>query len=291
MAAARCRRPSSPSSCPTAFERLARSASMARSTTSAWTGATSARCWRRVPRIHRTQEPGRLGKAFRRNGNVLSVAARADIRLEARDRAAHQQLRHSGKPAAIAPMSGSTKAIAASTRSATRSLPPMPRSNLGDGGGCDPRLLEAGRDHLDPFGGSGTTLIAAERTGRKARLIELDPLYCDVTIRRWQSSPVRTRCIATGQTLPRRAKLMVRSMAVRAARDSELVGPTRRGGRVMANARSSPRRRPVAARPPGTAVPEGAVRQSWRPRPQGSGSRQTASNSGARHSVTDDRER
>lgn len=39
---------------------------------------------------------------------------------------------------------------------------------------------------LDPFGGSGTTLIAAEQTGRKARLIELDPLYCDVIIRRWQ---------------------------------------------------------------------------------------------------------
>tara|TARA_A200000113_G_scaffold223320_1_gene238670 strand:- start:1959 stop:3266 length:1308 start_codon:yes stop_codon:yes gene_type:complete len=39
---------------------------------------------------------------------------------------------------------------------------------------------------LDPFGGSGTTLIAAEKAGRMARLIELDPLYCDVTIRRWQ---------------------------------------------------------------------------------------------------------
>jgi DNA modification methylase len=40
---------------------------------------------------------------------------------------------------------------------------------------------------LDPFGGSGTTLIAAEKTGRRARLLELDPLYCDVIIRRWQS--------------------------------------------------------------------------------------------------------
>jgi DNA modification methylase len=39
---------------------------------------------------------------------------------------------------------------------------------------------------LDIFGGSGTTLIAAEKTGRVARLIELDPIYCDVIIRRWQ---------------------------------------------------------------------------------------------------------
>jgi DNA modification methylase len=39
---------------------------------------------------------------------------------------------------------------------------------------------------LDPFGGAGTTLIAAEKTGRRARLIELDPGYVDVTIQRWQ---------------------------------------------------------------------------------------------------------
>jgi len=39
---------------------------------------------------------------------------------------------------------------------------------------------------LDPFGGSGTTLIACERTGRQARLIELEPKYVDTTIRRWQ---------------------------------------------------------------------------------------------------------
>ena len=40
---------------------------------------------------------------------------------------------------------------------------------------------------LDPFGGSGTTLIAAEKSGRLARLIELDPKYVDVIVRRWQS--------------------------------------------------------------------------------------------------------
>jgi DNA modification methylase len=39
---------------------------------------------------------------------------------------------------------------------------------------------------LDPFGGSGTTLIAAERTGRQARLIEYDPAYCDVIMRRFE---------------------------------------------------------------------------------------------------------
>jgi DNA modification methylase len=39
---------------------------------------------------------------------------------------------------------------------------------------------------LDPFGGSGTTLIAAQKAGRQARLIELDPSNCDVIVRRWQ---------------------------------------------------------------------------------------------------------
>lgn len=45
-----------------------------------------------------------------------------------------------------------------------------------------------GRDIvLDPFGGSGSTLIACEKSGRQARLIELDPKYVDVIIRRWQA--------------------------------------------------------------------------------------------------------
>ncbi len=43
-----------------------------------------------------------------------------------------------------------------------------------------------GQSVLDVFGGSGTTLIAAEKTGRVARLMELDPAYCDVIIRRWE---------------------------------------------------------------------------------------------------------
>jgi DNA modification methylase len=39
---------------------------------------------------------------------------------------------------------------------------------------------------LDPFGGSGSTLIACQKAGRQARLIELDPKYVDVIIRRVQ---------------------------------------------------------------------------------------------------------
>ncbi len=39
---------------------------------------------------------------------------------------------------------------------------------------------------LDCFGGSGSTLIAAEKTGRSARLIEFDPIYCDTIVRRWE---------------------------------------------------------------------------------------------------------
>jgi DNA modification methylase len=40
---------------------------------------------------------------------------------------------------------------------------------------------------LDAFAGSGTTLIAAEKTGRRCNAIELDPLYVDTAIRRWQT--------------------------------------------------------------------------------------------------------
>jgi DNA modification methylase len=39
---------------------------------------------------------------------------------------------------------------------------------------------------LDPFGGSGSTLIACEQLGRHARLLELDPRYCDVVVKRWE---------------------------------------------------------------------------------------------------------
>jgi DNA modification methylase len=51
---------------------------------------------------------------------------------------------------------------------------------------CIRNSSKPGQTVLDPFGGSGTTLIAAEKSGRQARLMELDPKYVDVIVRRWQ---------------------------------------------------------------------------------------------------------
>ena len=65
-------------------------------------------------------------------------------------------------------------------------------------------LRDTSRRHdlvLDNFGGGGTTLMAAERTGRRAALIEIDPLYVDATLRRWQrKTGLPARLAATGET-------------------------------------------------------------------------------------------
>ncbi len=53
---------------------------------------------------------------------------------------------------------------------------------------------------LDCFGGSGTTLIAAEKSGRRARLLEYDPAYCDTIVRRWEIfTGKRATLVATGE--------------------------------------------------------------------------------------------
>jgi len=53
---------------------------------------------------------------------------------------------------------------------------------------------------LDLFGGSGSTLIAAHKTGRRGFLCELDPLYCDRIIRRWQVYAKDDAVELTGRT-------------------------------------------------------------------------------------------
>jgi DNA modification methylase len=62
-----------------------------------------------------------------------------------------------------------------------------------------------GEHVLDLFGGSGSTLIAAEQTGRRAFLMEIDALYCDVIVQRWQgfTGKKAQRCPAEGQRATR----------------------------------------------------------------------------------------
>jgi DNA modification methylase len=70
---------------------------------------------------------------------------------------------------------------------------------------------------LDPFGGSGSTIMAAERTGRQGRLIELDPLYCDVICRRFMANG--------GQVVLQGAGLAFYEVAAGRARPLMLEGP------------------------------------------------------------------
>jgi DNA modification methylase len=56
-----------------------------------------------------------------------------------------------------------------------------------------------GENVLDLFGGSGSTLIAAEQTGRRAFLMELDALYCDVIVERWEKFTGRKARLSNGK--------------------------------------------------------------------------------------------
>jgi DNA modification methylase len=63
-----------------------------------------------------------------------------------------------------------------------------------------------GQNVLDLFGGSGSTLIGCEQTGRHAYLMELDPLYCDVIVQRWeQFTGKKAQRIAMTETTPAEA--------------------------------------------------------------------------------------
>jgi DNA modification methylase len=83
---------------------------------------------------------------------------------------------------------------------------------------------EPGDTVYEPFLGSGTTLIAAETTGRACRAIELDPLYVDVAVTRWQAfTGLHATLEATGQTF-------VQVAAGRGINVSAPAGPPHVGG-------------------------------------------------------------
>jgi DNA modification methylase len=76
---------------------------------------------------------------------------------------------------------------------------------------CMKRPIEnnskAGESIYEPFSGSGTTIIAAEMTGRRCLAIEIDPTYVDVSIRRWEQFTGETAMLeSTGETLADRVK-------------------------------------------------------------------------------------
>ena len=54
---------------------------------------------------------------------------------------------------------------------------------------------------LDPFGGSGTTVIACEKTGRRARVIESEAKYVDVIVRRWQKYTGKAAVLAATEKM------------------------------------------------------------------------------------------
>lgn len=75
---------------------------------------------------------------------------------------------------------------------------------------------------LDPFMGSGTTVIAAERTGRRARGIEIEPRYVDVAIKRWQDYSGKAATLAaTGQSFEEVAEQQANSHKPAAAAANE----------------------------------------------------------------------
>ena len=81
---------------------------------------------------------------------------------------------------------------------------------------------------LDPFMGAGTTMIAAEQTGRRARGLEIDPVHVDVAIRRWQSHSGKSATLAaTGQTFEQVAEERHPANPVDRANDETSAPPVR----------------------------------------------------------------
>src|SRR5437868_6816759 len=131
----------------------------------------------------------RVGQTKRRTRQFLSLAARIGFCLEMQPRQAREQFplgQHGRTRTNVWEYTaGSVKAATGKGDHPT----PKPVGLIGDAiRDCSRR----GDLILDPFRGGGTILIAAERTGRAARAIEIDPCYCDLAIRPWQARTGRS---------------------------------------------------------------------------------------------------
>jgi len=96
----------------------------------------------------------------------------------------------------------------------------------------------AGENVLDLFGGSGSTLIAAERTGRRAYLMELDRLYCDMIRTRWETFTGKKgeRCATSSKSEPAGVRAGASSTGVETGTARSRASGARRRGRSTASA-------------------------------------------------------
>ena len=149
--------------------------------------------------ILRAEERVRVEQDERRHGVVLSLQARVGVRVQGRCGRAleHVWPRRRG-PASHQRLGLRRHQLDDRERQGELAMHPTvkPVALVADA------ILDVTRRGalvLDPFGGSGTTLIAAEKTGRCARLVEFDPLYCDVIVRRYEAfTGKRATLAATG---------------------------------------------------------------------------------------------
>lgn len=96
---------------------------------------------------------------------------------------------------------------------------------------CSPR----GGIVLDAFAGSGSILIAAQKVGRRARAVEIDPAYCDVAIRRWQNYAKDDAVLAsTGETFEEVQAAHQQALEQSTAVDEEQLEPVQLPSGVIA---------------------------------------------------------
>ena len=189
-------------------------ASSARSpTTTGPTGGRPGRCFR--DRSPTSGMPAATPAPCRHSLEAVGFEVRAQI-IWAKDRFAlsrgHYHWQH--EPCWYA-VRGTARRIGPATASSRRSgtIPAREDDGLGHGTQkpveCMKRPIEnnssPGQAVYEPFCGSGTTIIAAEMTGRSCHAIELDPAYVDVAVQRWQAFTGENARLGSGSSIVHRS--------------------------------------------------------------------------------------
>ncbi len=149
--------------------------------------------------LHRASEPLRLEQDQRRHGELLSLQARTGVRVQV-GTAPHINNFELGSIGRYRTNVWDYAGVNSLRRRAQRGAGHASDGQAGgDGRRCDQGLRGAGPIVLDAFAGSGTTIMAAKKTGRVGCALELDPRYVDVAIQRWNRiSPKKAVHAETG---------------------------------------------------------------------------------------------